>query len=415
MHCRWTPNSRQRTSALAMYLFFSSLAFAFFCASTSAKAAPKKVRTIVLDLKARRGADADLAVVLSDIVQGEIGASGKRKVFSKADVERLMQYESDKAAMGCDDESCLAELASALDVDRVITGSIAKVGSKIYVVLSEFDSTNVEPLARVQKRLPVDEDELVNGVQILARKLLRESKKATDEAKREAKKGKTPKGTQENDPDDQKPEETGDDERTEKPSQENVESKAGEGRLVLNATPGATIEINGKDYGETPLDVALEAGVYNVYLQRDEKPDVVVELEILEKEKTKVSTRFDLPGGVPSREYNAYKQTKEDQSMAGWAKLGSAVGIYTLGSCLVTGVGLGLFGTQISPSIASVTLFLGPLCPAAVAAGVCGWGTVDLLFSPEAPPKSETLHEVEKREGTSDIKTYTIPDGAMAH
>jgi hypothetical protein len=142
------------------------------CAASHAFAA-EQLRTVVVGLEGRRNVDEGLALAMSDVVHGETLSDKSRVVFGRTDLQRVLEFESEKQALGCQADSCLAELASAMDADRIITGSIDKVGSSYFVVIAEIDAKKVEPVGRVQRTLPLDEDKLIIGIQEMTRELLR--------------------------------------------------------------------------------------------------------------------------------------------------------------------------------------------------------------------------------------------------
>ena len=131
-----------------------------------------RLKTVVIGLAARRGIDPGLAAAMSDIVQGEFAAERHRMVFGRADISRLMEFEAEKQLVGCDTDSCLSEIASALDVDRIVTGSIDKIGSAYFVVINELESDGVAPIGRIQGRVPLDEDRLFRAVAAMSRDLI---------------------------------------------------------------------------------------------------------------------------------------------------------------------------------------------------------------------------------------------------
>lgn len=100
-------------------------------------AASRKSRVLVLDLggdvdtEARRSITALVTTKLSrrglDVVSGE-------------DLRRMAALEAEKQEAGCVDESCLAELAGALDARLVVSGFVGRLGDLYVVNLSLFDA-----------------------------------------------------------------------------------------------------------------------------------------------------------------------------------------------------------------------------------------------------------------------------------
>ena len=380
--------------------------------------AKEELRTIVLDLKGRRGVDEGLAAVLTDVVQGEVASQPGRKAYSSADVKRLMQFEAERVAIGCDDDSCVAELASALDVDRVITGSISKVGTKFFVVLSEFDSENVEPIARLQKAMPANEDLLMTGVKNLTRELLRRSAarkpatvaKAQDEGPAQNANAVDNRNT---DPDDVVAK------ATTAPPTAPREVDLGKGAaLVVNSTPMAEVHIDGKPVGPTPATVELAPGPHEVILKRNDTTDVLIDVALTADKPTEISTRLDLPGGVPSKAQDRYEAQTSSQVGSGWTKIGvgagACVGINCLSSVLLIVAATAVPNENASLALGVISLVVAPAVAFGAGAVGCGWGGIDLLTLPEEPLPDERLHEVNIRRDGEAAENYTV-GSTMAH
>jgi len=152
------------TSSLAFALCLGVASAASAAPPTEKAAANQKLKTVVLGLEGRRGIDAGLAAALTDIVQGVYAREADRMVLGPSDLARVLGFEQTKQALGCDDESCLSEIASALDADRLVTGSLDRIGSSYLFVLSEIDARELTPIGRVEHQFPVEEEMLVSAV-----------------------------------------------------------------------------------------------------------------------------------------------------------------------------------------------------------------------------------------------------------
>ncbi len=92
-------------------------------------------------------------------------------VMSGDDVRGLLALDSEKQNLGCADESCLAELAGALNARLVVSGFAGRLGSLIVVNLSLFDARTAKAhgratveansLEELPKKLEPAVDELV--------------------------------------------------------------------------------------------------------------------------------------------------------------------------------------------------------------------------------------------------------------
>ncbi len=80
-------------------------------------------------------------------------------VLSPADIQAQLGFDKTKQLMGCTDGSCVAELAGALGVDFLISGSLAKVGSSIAFEASLIDTAKCSVIRRYSNRIKGGSDE----------------------------------------------------------------------------------------------------------------------------------------------------------------------------------------------------------------------------------------------------------------
>src|ERR1044071_8453666 len=115
--------------------------------------------TVIMGIIARRGVeDPKLAAALSDVIQGVYAKDVRRKVIGRDDIARVLDLEAQKQSMGCDSDKCLAEIGQALDAQRIVTGSLDKIGDGYMVTMTEIDAKSLEPVGREQERVKADEN-----------------------------------------------------------------------------------------------------------------------------------------------------------------------------------------------------------------------------------------------------------------
>lgn len=346
------------------------LALPFFILAEEAPAQrDARVKTVVVGLSARRGVDEGLALAMSDVVQGVIAGEPTRSVLGREDIRRVLSFEEERAALGCDTASCLSEIASALDVDRMVTGSIDKVGSTYFVVITEIDARTVEPLSRVQGRLPLDEDELITGVQKLSLELLQQS-------------GRAP-----------------------------VRMDGTVGSLYVKAEPeGARVFLAGEEKGMTPLRIdGLPPGTHKITLAAVGFAPVDLEVPIFKDQLTEISGRLGDRGQPTAAQVQEYADASFWNTVFGWTRVGSS----TL-CCLFGGswTAAGLIGVRTGgdQTANTVNLICGPLLGLCGVA-LCSWGAFDLLNPPEDPVSaSAATHRltVAPPPGTGDVQTIEL-------
>ena len=112
-----------------------------------ASAAPQGDTVLVLDLKAA-GIEEDQAEVLNDLVGQSVTRLGAVKVVTSRDVQRIADLQADKDILGCDDESCLSELAGDFGARYVLFGSVGRFAELYVIQLTLFDADAAEAVKR---------------------------------------------------------------------------------------------------------------------------------------------------------------------------------------------------------------------------------------------------------------------------
>lgn len=349
----------------------------FFVAEEAPAQRDARVKTVVVGLSARRGVDEGLALAMSDVVQGVISGDSTRLVLGREDIRRVLSFEEERAALGCDTASCLSEIASALDVDRMVTGSIDKVGSTYFVVITEIDARTVEPLARVQRRLPLDEDELVTGIQQMSTELLRAS-------------GRAP-----------------------------VRMDGTVGSVLVRAEPkGARVFLAGEEKGVTPLRLdGLAPGTHKVTIAAVGFAPVDMEVPVYKGQVTEVSGRLGDRAQPTAKEVKEYADASFWNTVSGWSKVGGGAAC-CVGAlpCAGTVMQVGSY-TGVAASDSVVTAAVCASIPLACGLGLCSWGALDLFNPPEDPvSSSDATHRitVAPPPGTGEVQTMEL-DAEMAH
>lgn len=103
--------------------------------------------------------DARTVALFSEALAGELRKRAGLSVMSEADIAALLGVEKTKAMLGCTDTGCIAEVGGALGADRVVHGSIGRVGSSLLVNLSSLDPRKGTHAASVSERLKGTTDE----------------------------------------------------------------------------------------------------------------------------------------------------------------------------------------------------------------------------------------------------------------
>jgi hypothetical protein len=123
---------------------------------------PQEVSLAVYELQVG-DMDPLIGRIVTDAVVAELRKLEGVTVTSMDEVNAMLDHEAQKQIMGCEDESCLAEIAAALGVDEIVIGSIARVGEGTVFGLKRIDQREAKTKGGVNKRL-----EAASGEETLA-------------------------------------------------------------------------------------------------------------------------------------------------------------------------------------------------------------------------------------------------------
>ncbi|MBM4279419.1 MAG: hypothetical protein FJ137_01205 [Deltaproteobacteria bacterium] len=72
--------------------------------------------------------DGDVTVLLTKSLAGEVAAVSGCQVVSQLDLTQMLDFEAEQAARGDVRESCLSEIGSALGAERIVGGTLGRLG-----------------------------------------------------------------------------------------------------------------------------------------------------------------------------------------------------------------------------------------------------------------------------------------------
>ncbi len=152
------------------YLSFLFSVFFFFLPPFSSASSTKELPKIaVWDLGALQ-VNADYAKQLTGILVSEIAKMKKYEAYSQDQVRTLAGWTGEMMKLGCTDIKCLTALGQ-MDVAKLISGSVGKIGNRFTVTLNLFDTQKARAEDSVSEFCK-SEDELIELVQQTVRKLL---------------------------------------------------------------------------------------------------------------------------------------------------------------------------------------------------------------------------------------------------
>jgi len=127
----------------------------------------------VLDFTLAGTAHPDLARVLGDgAARGAAGAPNVQ-VMSQGEIVALLGLDKTKQMLGCDDASCITELGHALDAEKLVSGSLTILDRTSLLTVRLIDAKRARTLARATATLAdATEPELIDNARRLAHEVM---------------------------------------------------------------------------------------------------------------------------------------------------------------------------------------------------------------------------------------------------
>lgn len=148
------------------------------CAAPTSVGAPgaRVLKLVLLPLLPKGDVTKATVSVFDEALAGELRRRTGISVLAEADVVALLGVEKKKQVLtGCSDSGCLAELGGALGADRVVHGSVGRVGSSLVITISTLDAPRARTVASVSERLKGTGDEaFLDALPALVDRLLTE-------------------------------------------------------------------------------------------------------------------------------------------------------------------------------------------------------------------------------------------------
>jgi TolB-like protein len=118
-----------------------------------------KTRAIaVLQLEAQ-GVETKVTTIVTDTMLSQLNRLPNTRVIGQREIETMLKYEKLKMQVGCTDLSCMVEIGGALGVDKLVTGSLGKLGESFVMNVKLIDIRNAGIEQTFTRRLKGGTDE----------------------------------------------------------------------------------------------------------------------------------------------------------------------------------------------------------------------------------------------------------------
>lgn len=144
---------------------FMVLSLLIFFSLVSASAQENKLKIAILNLKSTNGVSEGESGLISDRLRNEFFSTGMVDVMERDQMQEVLKEQGfQQSGLTCADEGCMVEIGRMLGVQRLVTGSIGKLGSMFMV---NVRSVNIET-GRFEKVISEDvKGDIENVVEII--------------------------------------------------------------------------------------------------------------------------------------------------------------------------------------------------------------------------------------------------------
>jgi outer membrane receptor protein involved in Fe transport len=125
----------------------------------------------VLEFVSKGGISQQKADALADLLAEEISRMGDVRVIGKHDIVSILKLEKQKRLAGCDDSECISDVAGALGVRWMVSGSVSRFGGTYLLNLKLFDIERSQVVSRASRKTRGEEDILLSEIVSAAHEL----------------------------------------------------------------------------------------------------------------------------------------------------------------------------------------------------------------------------------------------------
>lgn len=108
--------------------------------ASAARAASKRPKVVVLNIKPVDDSTQKIASTLTEILTTDLAKTGRFEVMAESEIGALLSLEKQRQLLGCSDAGCLAEIGGALGCDFLLLGTLGKFGQQLRIDLKWADA-----------------------------------------------------------------------------------------------------------------------------------------------------------------------------------------------------------------------------------------------------------------------------------
>jgi len=145
-----------------------------FVIAAGGVAQEKKTNFAVMSLKNGEGVSAGEAEIIADRLRTELFRTGRVNMMERDQMQEILKEQGFQQSGACTDEACMVEIGQLLGVERLISGSIGKLGSMFLVNLRTIDVQTAKILRVVSLDIKGGIEDVVDELPAIAGQLVAE-------------------------------------------------------------------------------------------------------------------------------------------------------------------------------------------------------------------------------------------------
>ena len=153
----------------AKRLPFLALALAFL-AQTQPSPPPAKTSLAVYPIKPA-GVPADLTTAMTALLTARLTPSPRLKVIEEAMLKTVMERQGLNASDACDDTSCQVDIGKLVKAQKMVTGTLSKIGSKYFLSTNLVDIQTGAAEFSTEDKCSCSEDQLEDLIAVAVVKI----------------------------------------------------------------------------------------------------------------------------------------------------------------------------------------------------------------------------------------------------
>ena len=152
-----------------IFVYFTLI---IICMTLSSWAQAQKRNYAVIGLKNAEGVTAGEAEIIADRLRIELFNTGGANMMERDQMQDILSEQGFQASGACTDEACMIEIGQLLGVERLISGSIGKLGSMFLLNFRAIDVQTAKIIAVVSKDITGGIEDVVKHLPDIARELV---------------------------------------------------------------------------------------------------------------------------------------------------------------------------------------------------------------------------------------------------